>query len=65
MLVSCSPVEHCLDTAAQTLWRVEICLNVFFIFHFIIRVSAKCLRVSHTGGVLRVSHTGGVFLHNN
>ena len=34
-----SPIEHCLDTDQSQLWRVEICLNAFFIFHFIIRVS--------------------------
>lgn len=34
------PVEHCLDLSEQTLWRVEICLNAFFIFHFIIRFIA-------------------------
>eukprot|EP00795_Rhopilema_esculentum_P008790 gene8790-14821_t len=31
------PVEHCLDVNDQILWRFEICLNVFFIFHFAIR----------------------------
>ena len=33
-----SPVEHCLDVNDQILWRFEICLNIFFIFHFAIRV---------------------------
>eukprot|EP00111_Clytia_hemisphaerica_P000002 TCONS_00000002-protein len=34
------PIEHCLDLSDQTLWRVEICLNAFFIFHFLIRFIA-------------------------
>jgi len=34
------PVEHCLDVNDQILWRFEICLNIFFIFHFAIRFLA-------------------------
>lgn len=38
-----SPIEHCLDTKVHVLWRIEICLNAFFIFHLIIRVSTSVL----------------------
>jgi hypothetical protein len=34
------PIEHCFDAGDQILWRIEICLNTFFIFHFVIRLLA-------------------------
>ena len=34
-----SPVEHCLDMRAQTLWIFDIAFNLFFLMHFLLRVS--------------------------
>ena len=51
-----SPVEHCLLLGKQKLWMFEIALNLFFIVHFIIRVSKLG---THDGG------TGYVYTTHN